>query len=181
MSFEVLNSKLSGLCLIKPALHTDARGWFFESYKESEFQKIGLPTQFKQDNHVRSTEKGILRGLHYQMPPHAQGKLVRCIQGKVLDVAVDIRKNSKTVGQWDSFELSEENHHMVWIPEGFAHGYLTLTQNSEVLYKVTSEYHPQSERTILWNDPEIGVQWGIQNPILNEKDLSGVLLKNRMD
>jgi dTDP-4-dehydrorhamnose 3,5-epimerase len=135
------------------------RGFFFESFNQQVFNAAtGLNLQFVQDNHSRSA-KGVLRGLHYQLAPHAQGKLVRCIRGAVFDVAVDIRPSSPTFGKWVGVELSDQNHRQFWIPPGFAHGFLTLTDSAEFLYKATGYYAPSHERSILWNDPSIGIVW----------------------
>ena len=169
-------SKIPDLIIIKPRFFLDERGWFLESFKESEFLKYGISENFVQDNHSFNEEKGVVRGLHFQLAPYAQGKLVRCIAGKIFDVVVDIRKKSKTYGTWFGVELSAQNHMMLWIPPGFAHGYCTLTQNSEVLYKQTQEYHKEAERIIRWNDPKIGITWSVSNPIISERDKKAPLL-----
>jgi dTDP-4-dehydrorhamnose 3,5-epimerase len=150
-----------------------------ETYKKSDFKKAGIDTDFVQDNHSKSV-KGVLRGLHYQLEPKAQGKLVRCIRGKIFDVAVDIRKGSPTFGKWIGLELSEENKLMLWIPEGFAHGFLTLSEEAEIVYKVSgAEYSPEHDRGIRWNDPDIGIKWPLEGePILSEKDRIAPLLKD---
>ena len=146
-----------------------------ESYRESDFRANGITFDFKQDNHSKSP-KNVLRGLHYQLEPYAQGKLVKVVTGRIFDVAVDIRKGSPTFGKGVSAELSEENKQILWIPPGFAHGFLSLEDNTNVLYKSTNEYNKESERGILWNDPEIGVKWPVSNPILSEKDKKHPLL-----
>jgi len=157
--------------LIEPRIFSDARGAFFESYNSAAFaQAVGYPVNFLQDNQSHSSQ-GVLRGLHYQLPPHAQGKLVRVVQGEVLDVAVDIRTQSPTFGQWVAERLSAQNHKQLWIPEGFAHGFLTLSPTAVVLYKATNLYAPDSERSIIWNDERIGIDWQLdQPPILSDKD-----------
>lgn len=157
--------------LLSPKIFSDDRGFFFESFnKKTFFDLTGVSIDFVQDNHSKSS-KGILRGLHYQVAPKAQGKLVRVIQGKVFDVAVDIRKNSPTVGQWVGEILSAENKKQVWVPAGFAHGFLTLSETAEFLYKTTDYYSPEHERSILWNDVDIGIPWPIDGEVfLAEKD-----------
>lgn len=159
MPYQVTATAISDVLILEPKVFGDARGFFFESYSEHDFQQAtGLDVKFVQDNHSRSS-KGVLRGLHYQLPPHAQGKLVRCVRGAVFDVAVDIRKSSRTFGQWVAVELSEDNHKQLWIPPGFAHGFLTLTDAAEFLYKTTAYYAPACDRGIAWNDPAIDVPW----------------------
>jgi dTDP-4-dehydrorhamnose 3,5-epimerase len=163
--------------LFTPKVFGDDRGFFFESFKQSVFeQATGLKRQFVQDNHSKS-QRGVLRGLHYQLPPKAQGKLVRVVQGEVLDIAVDIRRLSPTFGKWVSARLSAENKQQMWVPEGFAHGFVTLSETSEFLYRTTEEYSPQHERCIAWNDPAIGVDWQFSGvPLLSGKDQQGVAL-----
>ena len=157
--------------LIEPILYEDERGYFYESYNQKKFEEeTGLKPNFVQDNHSKSI-KGVLRGLHYQQEPHAQDKLVRVVQGKVFDVAVDIRKESSTYLQWIAEVLSAENRKQIWIPKGFAHGFLTLSETAEFLYKTTDYYEPKSEQTIMWNDLDIGVKWPIDHEVLlSEKD-----------
>jgi dTDP-4-dehydrorhamnose 3,5-epimerase len=156
--------------LIEPKAFGDDRGFFMETFKASEFASFGIAGNWVQDNHSRS-KKGVLRGLHFQTSPHAQGKLVRVVAGAVFDVAVDIRKNSPTFGRWVGATLSAQNKHMLWIPQGFAHGVLTLEDNSDFLYKVSgSEYSPMFERSIRWNDPLLKISWPMGNPELSEKD-----------
>lgn len=170
MKFEFEKQEIEDVVLIKPKIFEDSRGFFMESYKKSEFIKNGINDEFTQDNHSKST-KGVLRGLHYQINPHAQAKLIRCVKGKIYDVAVDIRPNSKTFGKYVKAELSEENKHMLYIPKGFAHGFLVLTDEAEILYKTSGEYAPNAERGIMWNDKEININWGINfEPLLSEKD-----------
>ncbi len=159
--------------LIEPQVFGDERGFFFESFNQTQFEAaVGKPVQFVQDNHSRSV-KNVLRGLHYQVQ-HSQGKLVRVVQGEVFDVAVDLRKSSKTFGQWVGETLSAENKRQLWIPEGFAHGFVVLSETAEFLYKTTNYYAPAHERCILWNDPALQIEWpaGIQ-PILSAKDEQG--------
>ena len=157
--------------LLEPKVFGDDRGFFFESFNQAKFEAaIGRQVAFVQDNHSRSM-KGVLRGLHYQLPPKAQGKLVRVVEGEVFDVAVDIRKSSPTFGQWVGEILSAGNKKQLWLPEGFAHGFVTLSGTAEVLYKTTDYYAPEFERCIAWNDPVIGIKWPIDgHPVLSEKD-----------
>ena len=171
--------KIPDVVLIEPKVFGDERGYFFESFNQAAFnQAIGYEVQFVQDNHSKS-QKGVLRGLHYQLPPKAQGKLVRVIQGEVFDVAVDIRKDSPTFGQWVGVILSAENKRQLWIPAGFAHGFITLSETAELLYKTTDYYAPEYERCIAWNDPEIGINWPLdQTPVLSDKDQQGVSLES---
>lgn len=163
--------------LFTPKVFGDDRGFFFESFKQSTFEALaGLRRQFVQENHSKS-KKGVLRGLHYQLPPKAQGKLVRVVQGEVFDVAVDIRRSSPTFGKWVGALLSAENKQQLWIPEGFAHGFVTLSDTSEFLYRTTEEYAPELERCIAWNDPAIGIDWPfVGKPLLSAKDELGLPL-----
>jgi dTDP-4-dehydrorhamnose 3,5-epimerase len=169
---EIIENVLNGILLIKPKVFEDERGYFFESYNEKNYFDIGIKEKFCQDNQSLS-QKGVLRGLHFQEEPFAQGKLVRCISGSVLDVAVDIRKNSPTFGQHYKCLISDQNKLTMWIPKGFAHGFLTLEDNTIFSYKCTDYYNKSAERNINWNDPLIGIDWEIENPILSEKDLNG--------
>jgi dTDP-4-dehydrorhamnose 3,5-epimerase len=156
---KVTPLSIPDVLLIEPNIFEDSRGFFFESFREDDFKnKTSLDISFVQDNHVKSI-KGVLRGLHYQLPPYAQGKLVRVIQGEVLDVVVDIRKSSPSFGKYITNILSAKNRKQIWIPEGFAHGFLTLSKTSEFLYKVTSLYKPDFERSIVWNDPILNISW----------------------
>ncbi|MEY0099050.1 dTDP-4-dehydrorhamnose 3,5-epimerase [Providencia stuartii] len=167
---KIIETSIPDLLIIEPTVYFDNRGFFYESYNETKFLNIiGNNIQFVQDNQSCS-KKGVLRGLHYQLAPHEQGKLVRCVSGKIYDVAVDIRKNSATYGKWFSIELTPENKLQLWIPAGFAHGFLSLEDNSEILYKTTSFYNAESEASIIWNDPTLDIKWPILNPILSEKD-----------
>jgi len=163
---------------VEPQVIDDERGWFIETYRKSEFANQGITEDFLQDNHSYSTGKGVLRGLHFQKQPAAQGKLVRCVIGEIFDVAVDIRKGSPTYSRWVSATLSTENRRMIWIPVGFAHGFQTITEITEVEYKVTAEYNSEHDRGIRWNDPAIGIKWPVQNPILSRKDTEAPLLKD---
>lgn len=173
---EIIETKIKDLLIIKPRVFADARGYFFESYNESVFKQYGIVANFVQDNQSLSST-GVLRGLHFQAPPHDQGKLVRVITGAVLDVAVDIRKNSPTYGQHVTIELTEENKTMFYIPSGFAHGFLTLRDNTIFSYKCTNVYNKPSEGCVLWNDSDLGINWNVSNPILSEKDLVGTPFK----
>lgn len=174
---DFLKTHLDGLLVIEPRVFEDSRGFFFESFNQKRFDEFVPNTVFVQDNHSKSN-KGVLRGLHYQIQ-HAQGKLVRVVQGSVFDVAVDIRKSSPTFGQWFGIELSGTNKKQLWIPAGFAHGFLTLEDSTEFLYKTTDFYHPDFERSILWNDQEIGISWpSIADVKLSSKDQKGSLIKN---
>jgi dTDP-4-dehydrorhamnose 3,5-epimerase len=170
---EIKQCSIKDLWIIQPRVFEDARGYFFESWSERELEKQGLRFNFVQDNQSLS-HKGVLRGLHFQSPPHAQGKLVRVIKGAVLDVAVDIRKNSPTYGKHFSIELNESNKTMFFIPPGFAHGFATLADNTIFSYKCTEYYSKESEGTILWNDKALGIDWQLENPIVSEKDHNGI-------
>jgi len=170
MPFEFEKQKIEDVILIKPKVFGDNRGFFMETYKKSDFFANGIDIEFNQDNHSKST-KGVLRGLHYQASPYGQAKIVRCTKGRIYDVAVDIRPNSKTFGQYVKAELSEENKYMLFIPVGFAHGFVALSDEVEILYKASGEYAPQADRGILWNDTDINIDWEIDfEPILSEKD-----------
>lgn len=173
MAYEKL--ALPEVVLFTPKVFGDERGFFFESFSEREFvEATGLDYRFVQDNHSKSV-KGVLRGLHYQLPPHSQGKLVRVVQGAVFDVAVDIRKSSPNFGRWVGALLSADNKQQLWIPPGFAHGFVTLTDTAEFLYKTTDFYAPQCERSIAWDDPKIGIDWHYDaKPQLSAKDLQSV-------
>ena len=169
---EIIKIAISGILIIKPKVFEDPRGYFYESYNAAVFQQHGVDVNFVQDNQSLS-QKGVLRGLHFQNPPHAQGKFVRVINGSVLDVVVDIRKNSPTYGQHFDIELNENNKIQLWIPTGFAHGFLTLENNTIFSYKCTNYYNKPSEDCILWNDTDIGINWNIADPLLSEKDKLG--------
>lgn len=167
---EFIKTTLSGAYIIKPKVFWDERGFFLESYSEKTFAENGIKAKFVQDNHSLSSKKGILRGLHFQNPPNAQAKLARVTQGKVYDVIVDLRKDSETFGKWESFELSAKNFQMLFIPRGFAHAFLTLEDNTEFMYKVDDFYASESDSGIIWNDPDLAIDWPIKNPILSDKD-----------
>lgn len=173
---KVIETKIPGLLIIEPKVFGDERGFFFESFNEKAFNEaMGISPRFVQDNHSKSV-KGVLRGLHYQLPPKAQGKLVRVVQGEVFDVAVDIRKDSPTYGQWVGEVLSADNKKQLWIPPGFAHGFLTLSDTAEFLYKTTDYWSPEHERAILWNDATLNIDWPLNGmqPTLAAKDAAAV-------
>ena len=165
---KVEKTKLEGVLLVTPEVFGDERGFFMETYNREKASKLGLPTEFVQDNHSKSS-KGVLRGLHYQRPQW-QGKLVRVLQGEIFDVAVDIREGSPTYGQWVGAMLNDENKQQLYVPEGFAHGFVVTSDTAEVIYKCTSLYAPSQEGSILWNDPDIGIDWPIDEPLLSAKD-----------
>ena len=177
MPFEFEKTKLEGAVIVKPRVFPDNRGFAMESFKKSDFVKAGLPGDFVQDNHSQST-KGVLRGLHYQRGAAAQGKLVRCSVGAILDVGVDIRKGSATFGQWITVELSAANARQLYLPAGFAHGFFGLTDVVEVQYKCTAEYSPKDEAGIRWDDPQLAIDWGVKDPVLSSKDQVWPLLKD---
>jgi dTDP-4-dehydrorhamnose 3,5-epimerase len=172
-----IETDLPGVFIIEPKVFGDQRGFFFESFNQQEWEKTtGLKTRFVQDNHSRSV-KGVLRGLHYQVE-QMQGKLVRVVVGEVFDVAVDVRKHSPTFGKWVGVHLSAENKRQFWVPEGFAHGFLVLSDVAEFLYKTTDYYAPEHERAIIWNDPDLAIRWPIEvEPLLSEKDKKALPLK----
>ncbi|RAX41998.1 dTDP-4-dehydrorhamnose 3,5-epimerase [Rhizobium tropici] len=174
---KAIDTAIPDVKIIEPTVFADDRGFFFESFSKAKFEAaIGRSADFVQDNHSRSG-KGVLRGLHYQLPPHAQAKLVRVVAGEVYDVAVDIRKSSPTFGHWVGVLLSAENKRQLWIPEGFAHGFLTLSDHVEFLYKTTNYYEPESDRGIRWDDPQIGIDWKVTEPLtLSSKDQQQPLL-----
>lgn len=176
---KVINASLSGIKILEPKVFNDERGFFFESFNQQCFeQAIGHAINFVQDNHSKST-KGVLRGLHYQLPPRAQGKLIRVAQGEVFDVVVDIRKTSATYGEWIGEVLSSENKKQLWIPEGFAHGFITLSETAEFLYKTTDYYAPECEQSIRWDDPTINIAWPSNlPPIVSPKDASAKDIQN---
>jgi dTDP-4-dehydrorhamnose 3,5-epimerase len=176
MPFTVTPTAIPDVLVLEPKIFGDARGFFFESFNARDFaQATGIDAQFVQDNHSKSA-KGVLRGLHYQIQ-HAQGKLVRVVKGSVFDVAVDVRKSSPTFGRWIGTVLSDENHLQLWVPPGFAHGFVVLSDSAEFLYKTTDYWYPEHERSLLWNDPAIGIEWPIDGvPQLAAKDQAGKLL-----
>ena len=177
MPFEFIPQKIKDVILIKPKVFGDNRGFFLESYKKSEFYANGIKVDFNQDNHSKSSAR-VLRGLHYQTKPYEQAKLVRCIKGQIYDIAVDIRPESPTFKQYIKVELSEENKNMLFIPEGFAHGFVVLSDEAELAYKASGEYNPGADSGIFWADEDIAIDWGIDfEPILSEKDANQPRLK----
>ncbi|MBY0438987.1 MAG: dTDP-4-dehydrorhamnose 3,5-epimerase [Burkholderiales bacterium] len=174
---KVIPANLPDALIIEPRVFGDERGFFLESWNERTFSDAGIEEHFVQDNHSRST-LGVLRGLHYQIR-HPQGKLLRVLQGSVFDVIVDLRRSSTHFGRWDAVELSAENKRMIWVPPGFAHGFLVTSQTAEVSYKVSDVYSPQDERTLAWNDPSLSIAWPLdgRTPILSAKDMAGVQLE----
>ena len=177
----VIETNLKEVFIIEPKVFGDARGWFMETWSKAKFDTAGLNYDFVQDNQSFSAQKGTLRGLHYQLNPMAQAKLVRCTRGELLDVAVDIRQNSPQFGKWTSAILSAENKRQLLIPRGFAHGFITLTDNVEVQYKTDNFYAPQCEGNIRWDDPQIGIDWKIEPTILADKDANAPFLKDRIE
>ena len=177
MPFHFRHLEIPEILLIEPKVFSDARGVFMETYKYSDFVQHGISENFLQDNYSRSSS-GVLRGLHYQKDPHAQGKLVQCLRGKIFDVAVDMRKSSPTFSRWVSAELSAENGFMLYVPPGFAHGFIVLGDSADVLYKCTREYSPENDRGIIWNDPDINILWPVKAPVLSEKDEKHPLLRD---
>ncbi len=177
MPFTFRRLPIPEIILIEPKIFFDHRGFFMETYKHSDFKNFGITESFVQDNFSQS-QKGVIRGLHYQKGPFSQGKLVQCLKGRIFDVAVDIRLGSPTFGRWIGVELSEENHHMLYIPSGFAHGFAVLSDYAFVAYKCTEEYFSVHDRGIVWNDPDININWPVDNPILSEKDKKLPLLKD---
>ena len=177
MPFEFKRLDISDVILVSCKVFPDERGIFLETFKESIFKENGIDVRFVQDNYSHSI-KGVIRGLHYQKDPKAQAKLVNVIRGKIFDVAVDIRKNSPTYGKWVGEVLSDKNHNLLYVPVGFAHGFLVLSDEADVVYKVNQEYSPEHDRGIIWNDSEIGVIWSTDNPIIAQKDLVQPTLKN---
>ena len=166
---EIVETGIPDLYVVKPTVFKDSRGYFFESYNKEVFLRSGIDQNFVQDNESKSA-KGVLRGLHFQKPPFAQGKLVRVIKGAVRDVAVDLRKSSSTYGKWASIDLTEDNKWMYWVPPGFAHGFVTLEDDTVFFYKCTNVYNKSSEGSIRWDDPDLNIDWGISNPLLSDKD-----------
>lgn len=177
----VIKTDLKGVFIIEPKVFGDARGWFMETWSKAKFETAGLHFDFVQDNQSFSAHKGTLRGLHYQLNPMAQAKLVRCTRGELLDVAVDIRKDSPQFGKWTSAILTAENKRQLLIPRGFAHGFITLTDNVEIQYKTDNFYAPHCEGNIRWDDPQIGIDWKIQPTILADKDANAPYLKDRIE
>ena len=177
MPFEFRrHDDLPDIVVIQPRAFEDDRGWFQETWKRSEFERFGISTEFQQDNQSRSTVRGVIRGLHYQLNPVAQGKLVRCTIGAIFDVVVDIRRGSPTYGKWAGVELTEHNRTILWVPEGFAHAICTLTDVADALYKTTTEYSPQHERCIRWNDPSLAIRWPAKEPQVSPRDAGAPFL-----
>lgn len=176
MKMDIIKTTIPEVLIFEPKVFSDSRGFFLESYSKKMLDNVlGKNVEFVQDNHSKS-QQGVLRGLHYQLNPHSQGKLVRCVEGEVYDVAVDIRKSSSTFGQWVGVILSAENKRQLWIPEGFAHGFLTLSKHAQFLYKTTHYYAPQTERCIIWNDDTLKIDWpNVKDLQLSEKDLKGCI------
>ena len=175
---DIVKTKLDGVVILIPKVFGDHRGFFMESWSRRTMEEAGLYYDFVQDNHSLSTAKGTLRGIHFQRGDKAQAKLVRCVRGAVLDVAVDLRHDSPTYKQWVGVELSEENKKQLLIPRGFGHGFVTLTDHVEFLYKADNYYAPEADGGIRWNDPDIGVEWGVEHPVLSEKDQHNPFLKD---
>lgn len=173
-----IETPLDGAFIIEPQVFGDVRGWFYESYSKQKMRDIGIDVEFVQDNRSFSAQRGTLRGLHCQTPPMAQTKLLTCLRGRIMDVAVDVRRGSPTYMQWTAVELSGENKKMFFIPKGFLHGFVTLTPDVEVSYKVDEYYAPANDRSVKFDDPDIGVDWGVKVPILSEKDMKAPLLKD---
>ncbi|MDY5717316.1 MAG: dTDP-4-dehydrorhamnose 3,5-epimerase [Selenomonas sp.] len=176
---KATETELKGVFVLEPQVFGDARGWFMESWSQRKMHDAGIDVQFVQDNQSFSAQKGTLRGLHYQLNPMCQAKLLRCTRGKIFDVAVDIRKGSPQYGKWVGVELSAENKKQLFIPRGFAHGFITLTDDVEVQYKADNYYAPECDGNIRWDDPDIGVEWPLKPVILSEKDSKAPLLKER--
>ncbi len=177
MPFEFEKLEIPDIILVKPKIFYDERGFFLEIFKHSEFNKNGITENFEQDNYSKSV-KNVLRGMHYQKSPFEQAKFIKCLRGKIFDAVIDIRKESSTYGKWVGMELSEDNQNMLFIPSGFAHGFVVLSDTAEVLYKCSKEYSPKDERGIIWNDPDIKINWPVANPILIEKDKQFPRLKD---
>jgi dTDP-4-dehydrorhamnose 3,5-epimerase len=175
---EFVETRLGGVYYIRPRIFKDARGFFMEFYSQRLFAQKGIDASFVQDNHSMSAAKSVLRGLHFQFPPHTQAKLIRVTRGSVFDVVVDLRKNSPTFKKWDSFVLSADNFSMVYIPRGFAHGFCTLEDNTEFVYKNDNFYEPNAEGGIRWNDPELNIPWPVTAPVLSDKDAALPLIKD---
>jgi len=167
---EFIPTKFKDAWLIKPKVFQDNRGFFFESYSKQAFEDHGIKSEFVQDNHSMSVSRGVLRGIHFQVPPHAQAKLVRVSRGSVHDVIVDLRRDSPTYGQWEGYDLSAENFLMLFVPRGFGHGFCTLKDGTEFLYKVDDFYAPECDSGLIWNDPTLGIAWPVKEPVLSDKD-----------
>jgi len=179
LRMELINTSIPGVLIIKPTVHEDQRGYFFESYHKQRMLDLGIAHGFVQDNESRS-QRNVLRGLHYQVPPFEQGKLIRVISGSVLDVAVDIRRSSPFFGKWTSVVLSGTGKLMLWVPPGFAHGFLCLEDNTVFAYKCTEYYNKTAERVIRWNDPDLNIDWKTENPVLSDRDRTAPFLKEML-
>jgi dTDP-4-dehydrorhamnose 3,5-epimerase len=179
--FKKIETPLEGVYILEPTVFEDHRGFFMESYNKRDFEEIGLYFDFVQDNHSLSVQAGVLRGLHFQLEPKAQTKVVRVLKGVIYDVVVDIRKGSPTFGKWIGVIVSEYNKRQIVVPKGFAHGVLTLVPNTEILYKVDEYYSPEHDRAIRWNDPDLNIDWPIKEPILSDKDKNAPFLKDIID
>lgn len=175
---KIIDTSIAEVKIIEPAVFGDNRGWFYESYSYEKLKELGIDTVFVQDNRSYSKEKGTLRGIHFQKTPYAQTKLICCTRGRILDVAIDLRKNSPTYLKWFSTELNEDNKRFLYIPKGFGHGFVTLSENVEVLYKVDEYYNAENDRSIRFDDEQMGIEWGIENPILSKKDSDAPLLQD---
>lgn len=175
---KIIKLKLLDALIIEMDVYKDNRGWFTESYNYQKFSEHGISTKFVQDNHSKSKGLNILRGMHFQVGDKSQSKLVRCIKGRILDVIVDLREGSPTYLDYEKIELSEDNYRQLFVPKGFAHGFLTLSEDVEVMYKVDEYYSKEHDRSIRFDDPDIGIQWDVENPIMSEKDLNAPLLKH---
>ncbi len=179
MPFEFKRMEIPDVILVEARAFSDGRGFFMETYKRSQFEAGGIPQRFVQGNYSFSSSKGVLRGLHYQMNPHAQGKLVWALRGEIFDVAVDLRQGSPTYAKWVGEVLSCENRRMLYVPEGFGHGFLVLSGDAHVLYQVTDEWAPQTERSIIWDDPDLGINWPVDDPpLLSDKDAAAPSFKD---
>lgn len=176
--FKKIETKLKGVYILEPTVFEDHRGFFMESYNKKDFEEIGLYYDLIQDNHSLSVKAGVLRGLHFQLNPKAQTKIVRVLSGAIYDVVVDIRKGSPTFGKWQGFILTSENKRQIVVPKGFAHGVLTLVPNTQIMYKVDEYYSPDHDRSIRWNDPDLAIDWPISEPILSEKDAKAPFLRD---
>jgi dTDP-4-dehydrorhamnose 3,5-epimerase len=167
---EFIEAGLPGAWYIKPRVFRDERGFFLETYAAEGFAERGMSTAFVQDNHSRSLRRGVLRGMHFQRPPHTQAKLIRAVRGAIYDVIVDLRRGSPTYGQWRGFELDDTDLGMLYVPHGFAHGFCTLTDETDVVYKVDAYYAPECDGGLLWSDPDVNISWPVQTPLLSKKD-----------
>jgi dTDP-4-dehydrorhamnose 3,5-epimerase len=179
--FKKYETALDGVYILEPKVFEDERGFFMESYNKKDFEELGLYYDLVQDNHSLSVKAGVLRGIHFQLNPKAQTKIVRCLSGAIYDVVVDLRKSSKTFGKWISVILTADNKRQIVVPKGFGHAILTLVPNTEILYKVDEYYSPEHDRAIRWDDPDLAIDWPVSNPILSEKDKNAPYLKDILD